>query len=114
MSGYQGTACPIHKTMVIIGKRWTVLIVRDLVDGKKRFCQLEQSLAGISPKMLSQRLSELERWGIVSRTVYPEVPVRVEYELTDRGHGLKQVIDSMAAWGETWLDDEVPVPTGSR
>lgn len=113
MSGYHGSSCPIHKTMMIIGKRWTALIIRDLVTGKKRFCQLEQSLPGISPKMLSQRLSELERCGIVTRKVYAEVPVRVEYELTKRGRDLKQVIDSMADWGEKWLKDESPVPVGS-
>lgn len=94
--------CPVHKAMMIIGKRWTALIVRDLVGGTKRFCQLEQSLEGISPKMLSQRLHELEGQGIVSRAIFPEVPVRVEYSLTDKGFDLKRVIDSMSVWGETW------------
>lgn len=94
--------CPVHMTMMVIGKRWTALIIRDLVSGTKRFCQLEQSLDGISPKMLSQRLQELEQSGIVSREVYPEVPVRVEYSLTDKGRDLKEVIDSMAVWGDRW------------
>ncbi len=96
------TSCPIHKAMMIIGKRWTALIIRDLVMGTKRFCQLEQSLKGISPKMLSQRLHELEEEGLVSRAVFAEVPVRVEYSLTDKGRDLKAVIDSMAVWGEKW------------
>ena len=95
-------ACPIHFAMMVIGKRWTALIIRDLVTGTKRFCQLEQSLQGISPKMLSQRLHELEGEGLVKRKVYPEVPVRVEYSLTEKGMGLRDVIDSMAAWGEKW------------
>lgn len=95
-------ACPIHFAMMVIGKRWTALIIRDLVTGTKRFCQLEHSLDGISPKMLSQRLHELEDQELVKREVYPEVPVRVEYSLTEKGMGLKNVIDSMAAWGEKW------------
>lgn len=95
-------ACPIQKAMLVIGKRWTALIIRDLVVGTKRFCQLEQSLRGISPKMLSQRLHELEAQGLVMREVYAEVPVRVEYSLTPKGLDLKNVIESMAAWGERW------------
>ena len=87
---------------MIIGKRWTALIIRDLVAGTKRFGQLEQSLEGISPKMLSQRLHELESEGVVIREVYPEVPVRVEYSLTEKGRALKKVIDSMASWGAKW------------
>jgi DNA-binding HxlR family transcriptional regulator len=90
--------------MMIIGKRWTAVIIRDLVSGTKRFCQLEQSLEGISAKMLSQRLQELEAENIVERQVYPEVPVRVEYTLTAKGRDLKKVIDSMAAWGDRWPD----------
>ena len=95
-------SCPVHKTMMVIGKRWTAVIIRDLVSGTKRFCQLEHSLGGISPKMLSQRLHELETLGIVNREVYAEVPVRVEYSLTDKGRDLKKVVDSMAAWGDKW------------
>ena len=95
-------SCPVHKTMMVIGKRWTALIIRDLVSGTKRFCQLEHSLDGISPKMLSQRLHELETLDIVKRVVYPEVPVRVEYSLTEKGRDLKKVVDSMAAWGGKW------------
>lgn len=97
--------------MLIVGKRWTPIIIRDLVSGKKRFGELERSLGGISPKTLSQRLSELEEWGIVNREIFAEVPVRVEYSLTEKGFGLKQIIDSMADWGNQWLmqPDESPV-----
>lgn len=101
-SEHNEAACPIHKAMMVIGKRWTALIIRDLVTGTKRFCQLEGSLQGISPKMLSQRLHELEEQGLVERAVYAEVPVRVEYSLTDKGLDLKNVIESMAAWGARW------------
>jgi len=94
--------CPVEVTMNIIGKRWTAIIIRDLVQGKKRFCQLEQSLDGISAKVLSQRLNELEQCGIILRVVYAEVPVRVEYSLTDKGQDLDRVIDSMADWGARW------------
>lgn len=94
--------CPVESTMKIIGKRWTAIIIRDLVSGKKRFCELEQSLNGISAKVLSQRLNELEECGIITREVFPEVPVRVEYCLTDKGMDLKRVIDSMADWGSKW------------
>lgn len=95
-------SCPIHKTMLIIGKRWTALIIRDLVSGKKRFSELEHSLKGITPKILSQRLHELEAYGIVKREIYPEVPLKVEYSLTPKGYDLKKVLDSMSAWGEKW------------
>ena len=99
---HDSKCCPINKAMMIIGKRWTALIIRDLVEGTKRFCQLEHSLVGISPKMLSQRLHELEEHEIVRRKIYPEVPVRVEYSLTEKGLGLRKVVESMAPWGEKW------------
>jgi DNA-binding HxlR family transcriptional regulator len=102
MSKQEYISCPVHRTMLIIGKRWTALIIRDLVKGKKRFSELEHSLAGISPKILSQRLHELEQCGVVKREIYPEVPPRVEYSLTEKGYDLKNVIDSMSAWGEKW------------
>lgn len=97
--------CPVEATMRIIGKRWTAIIIRDLVTGKKRFCELEHSLDGISAKVLSQRLDELEKYGIVTREIFPEVPVRVEYSLTEKGSDLKRVIDSMADWGSKWGEE---------
>ncbi|HDZ86747.1 MAG TPA: transcriptional regulator [Actinobacteria bacterium] len=88
--------------MNIIGKRWTALIIRDLASGTKRYCELERLLDNISPKVLSQRLSELEQQQIVKREVIAEVPVRVEYSLTAKGKDLVKVIDSMAAWGQQY------------
>lgn len=99
-----GHVCPVETAMGIIGKRWTAIIIRDLVTGKKRFGELEHSLGGISAKVLSQRLDELEKCGIVTREIFPEVPVRVEYRLTDKGSDLKKVIDSMSDWGTKWAD----------
>lgn len=98
---------PIHQALEIIGKRWAVLIVRDLLSGKKRFSELQRSLRGVSPKILSQRLDELESWGIVTRKAYPEVPVRVEYCLTDKGADLRPVLDSMTDWSQKWLNDSL-------
>lgn len=99
----KGITKPIYQALEIIGKRWAVLIVRDLMGGKKRFSELQRSLDGVSPKILSQRLDELEAWGILTRKVFPEVPVRVEYSLTKKGTDLKPVLDSMVNWGEKWL-----------
>lgn len=95
-------SCPVERTMNIIGKRWTALIIRDLAVDSKRFCQLERSLCGISPRMLSKRLLELENAKIVDRSVIAEIPVRVEYSLTQKGKDLIKVIDSMASWGTKW------------
>lgn len=106
MKAKREACCPVEKTMLIVGKRWTPLIIRDLVSGKKRFGELAQSLGGISPKTLSQRLSELEEWGIVNREIFAEVPVRVEYSLTEKGLGLRRIIDTMADWGNQWLMDK--------
>lgn len=92
--------CPIERTLSVIGRKWTVLIVRDLMGGGKRFHELEKSL-GCSPKILSMRLRDMDRLGLVRRSVYPEVPVRVEYTLTDKGRSLNDVLDAMARWGST-------------
>jgi DNA-binding HxlR family transcriptional regulator len=95
--------CPVDETAKIIGNKWTPLIIRDLVGGVKRFNQLERSLEGISPKTLSERLRRLEAERIVARRCFAEVPPRVEYSLTPKGHALVPVIDSMRAYGLTWL-----------
>lgn len=91
--------CPIEKTLKVIGSKWTVLILRDLMEGTRRFGQLRDSLSGISPKTLSARLKELERARIVQRQVYPEVPPRVEYSLSARGHSLSSILEAMRDWG---------------
>src|SRR6476660_2201970 len=84
--------CPVARTADIISGKWTLLIIRDLTTGTKRFSELERSLEGISPKTLSERLSTLERMGIVSRQTYAEVPPRVEYSLTEKGQALATLI----------------------
>ncbi|MCC6627871.1 MAG: helix-turn-helix transcriptional regulator [Chloroflexi bacterium] len=107
--------CPVDETAKIIGNKWTPLIIRDLVGGHKRFNQLERSLEGISPKTLSERLRRLEAERIVTRRCFAEVPPRVEYALTDKGHALVPVIDSMRAYGLTWLcppRSSAPPPVG--
>jgi DNA-binding HxlR family transcriptional regulator len=98
--------CPVARTAEIIGNKWTPLIVRDLASGQKRFSELERSLLGISPKTLSERLKRLEEASVVNRHCFAEVPPRVEYTLTEKGHALLPVIDSMRTFGTTWLPAE--------
>ena len=91
--------CPIERTLSVIGGKWTMLILRDLFDGTKRFGELRRSLDGISPKTLSQRLRDLESHGIVQRVVYPEIPPRVEYSLSEKGESLRTILEQMRDWG---------------
>lgn len=100
------TVCPIARTAEIIGGKWTLLIIRDLASGVKRFNQLERSLHGISPKTLSERLRSLEEEGIINRQTFAEVPPRVEYSLTTKGRDLSIVIESMRSYGKRWLCNE--------
>jgi DNA-binding HxlR family transcriptional regulator len=100
-SGPSISARAVERTLEVIGGKWTVQILRDLFEGTRRFGQLQQSLGGVSPKMLIARLRELEERGLVTRTLYPEIPPRVEYSLTDDGRTLRPIIDSMAEWGRT-------------
>jgi DNA-binding HxlR family transcriptional regulator len=95
--------CPVCLTADIVCGKWTLLVIRDLAEGRSRFCELERSLAGISPRTLSLRLRALEEEGIVERQTYPEVPPRVEYALTEKGRALIPIIDSMRAYGRQWL-----------
>lgn len=95
-------ACPVETTLMLIGDKWKVLILRDLMPGTKRFGELKKSLVGISQKVLTAQLRAMEEDGLVIRTVYPEVPPRVEYELTELGYSLKPILDSMWAWGENY------------
>ncbi|HEX8998048.1 MAG TPA: helix-turn-helix domain-containing protein [Ktedonobacterales bacterium] len=95
--------CPVARTAEIISGKWTLLIIRDLTAGTKRFSELERSLEGISPKTLSERLVALEREGVLSRRTYAEVPPRVEYSLTEKGQALAGVIEEMRSYGKHWL-----------
>jgi DNA-binding HxlR family transcriptional regulator len=97
------SSCPVCRTADIICGKWTLLLVRELADGRSRFCELERSLAGISPRTLSLRLRALEEEGIVERHEYGEVPPRVEYALTEKGRALLPIIDDMREYGEEWL-----------
>lgn len=95
--------CPVCRTAEIVCGKWTLLVIRDLADGRSRFCELERSLQGISPRTLSLRLRALEEEGIVERQTFPEVPPRVEYALTDKGRALVPLIEDMRAYGIQWL-----------
>jgi DNA-binding HxlR family transcriptional regulator len=95
--------CPVCRTAEIVCGKWTLLVIRDLADGRSRFCELERSLEGISPRTLSLRLRALEEQGVVARQTFPEVPPRVEYALTAKGRALVPLIEDMRAYGREWL-----------
>jgi DNA-binding HxlR family transcriptional regulator len=99
-------SCPVCRTADIVCGKWTLLLVRDLAEGCSRFCELERSLAGISPRTLSLRLRALEEEGIVERQTFAEVPPRVEYSLTPKGEALIPIIEGMREYGERWLGAE--------
>ena len=92
-------ACPVETTLMLISDRWKVLIIRDLLDGTKRFGEIKKSVGNISQKVLTANLRSMEDSGLLTRKVYPEVPPRVEYTLTETGYSLKPVLDAMVAWG---------------
>lgn len=95
-------ACPVETTLTLIGDKWKVLILRDLLPGTKRFGQLKKSIGNVSQKVLTAQLRDMEENGLVSRKVYAEVPPRVEYSLTTLGQSLKPILDSMWNWGQTY------------
>jgi len=95
--------CPVCRTAEIVCGKWTLLVIRDLADGRSRFCELERSLQGISPRTLSLRLRALEEEGVVERQTFPEVPPRVEYVLTAKGRALVPLIENMRTYGTEWL-----------
>ena len=97
------SSCPVCRTADIVCGKWTLLLVRELSEGTSRFCELERSLTGISPRTLSLRLRGLEEEGIVERHTFPEVPPRVEYALTEKGEALLPIIEGMREYGEQWL-----------
>jgi len=95
-------ACPVETTLTLIGDKWKVLILRDLMPGTKRFGELKKSVGNVSQKVLTAQLRAMEENGLVHREVYAEVPPRVEYSLTELGKSLKPILDSMQAWGEAY------------
>lgn len=92
-------ACPVETTLMIIGDKWKVLILRDLMNGTMRFGELKKSIGTVSQKVLTAQLRDMEEKGLLTRKVYAEVPPRVEYTLTETGYSLKPVLDAMWAWG---------------
>lgn len=102
-------SCPVTRAARLIGDTWTLLIVRDLMSGCKRFSQLQQSLGAVSPKTLSQRLGMLEAAGLITRQAYAEIPPRVEYALTEKGYALLDVIRAIREFGERWLCEPTPL-----
>ena len=97
--------CGVEKTLKIIGTKWTILIIRGLCEGTKRFGALQRSLTGISPRTLALRLKQLENEGIVKRKVFQEIPLHVEYSLTPKGNSLRAIIGKMREWGEERVDN---------
>ena len=95
-------ACPVETTLMLIGDKWKVLILRDLMAGTRRFGQLQRSVGRVSQKVLTAQLREMEDSGLLTRTVFPEVPPHVEYALTELGYSLKPVLDAMWSWGEAY------------
>ena len=95
-------ACPVETTLTLIGDKWKVLILRDLMTGTKRFGELKRTVGGVSQKVLTAQLRDMEANGLVNRTVYPEVPPRVEYSLTELGRSLKPILDVLQRWGEDY------------
>ena len=95
-------ACPVETTLTLIGDKWKVLILRDLMTGTKRFGELKMSVGGVSQKVLTSQLRDMEESGLVNRKVYAEVPPRVEYSLTDLGKSLNPILDAMKCWGEDY------------
>lgn len=95
-------ACPVETTLTLISDKWKVLILRDLLPGTKRFGELKKSIGSVSQKVLTAQLRQMEDSGLLVRTVYPEVPPRVEYTLTELGYSLKPILDAMWNWGEEY------------
>lgn len=94
--------CPVETTLTLIGDKWKVLILRDLLTGTKRFGELKRSVGNVSQKVLTAQLRDLEESGLLTRKVYAEVPPRVEYSLTELGRSLRPILDAMSDWGENY------------
>jgi DNA-binding HxlR family transcriptional regulator len=97
-------SCPRYEHAAqLLGKRWTGLLLNALLEGPRRFCELTALVEGLSDRVLSDRLRELEAEGIVQRVVYPQIPVRVEYQLTEKGRALKPVVEAIHTWAQQWI-----------
>ncbi len=94
--------CPIETTLMMLGCKWKVLIIRELLNGTKRFCELKKSVKGITQKVLTSKLREMEDLGLLERKVYPQTPPKVEYTLTDIGYSLMPVLESLKSWGKDY------------
>lgn len=100
----ESSFCPVyHQAVELIGRRWTGAILRSMLAGATRFSDITASIPSLSDRLLSERLKELELHGIVTRTVIPYTPVRIEYRLTEKGQALSDVVEAISVWGETWL-----------
>jgi DNA-binding HxlR family transcriptional regulator len=113
MSAASNSQCPVCRTAEVVCGKWTLLIIRDLAEGSSRFCELERSLEGISPRTLSLRLRALEEEGIVERHTFPEVPPRVEYALTEKGEALVPLVEDMRRYGTRWLFEDAAEPAAA-
>lgn len=102
-------ACPVETTLTLIGDKWKVLILRDLLSGTKRFGELKRSIGSVSQKVLTAQLRDMEENGLVNRKVYAEVPPRVEYSLTQLGQSLRPILDAMQTWGEEYKKNSAAV-----
>jgi DNA-binding HxlR family transcriptional regulator len=110
-----GAFCPrFHRAVELVGRRWTGAILRALLADVDRFSDLTHVIPGLSDRMLSERLKELEAEGIISRTVIPETPVRIEYHLTEKGRALSAAIDTLSSWAETWITIDPQQETVTR
>jgi len=110
--GEMSPFCPqFHEAVELIGRRWSGAIIRALLSGSTRFTDIASTVPGLSDRLLSERLRELEQEGLVRRTVYPEVPVRVEYTLTEKGRALRPTLEALSEWADEWMG--VPSPEGA-
>lgn len=105
---FQESFCPkFHKSVELIGRRWTGAILRALLSGETRFSDIAHAIPGLSDRLLSERLKELEVEGVVTRVVYPETPVRIEYHLTEKGQDLSMVVEAISEWSARWACEDV-------
>lgn len=111
MDGTASPFCPrFHHAIELVGRRWTGAILRAMLSGRSRFSDMAAAVPGLSDRLLSERLKELEAEGVIERCVFPETPVRIEYRLTAKGRALEQAVAAVAAWAETWVEAPEPVP----